>query len=163
MKKHKIFTTLCLAIIPFVATANLNQRAYGSMNVEIVNLGAENCILNSNELTFGELKNSSLPKMLSADGTPAVFQIIASSKNEGHNNPAINIADLTLNYTCGTYKKFTLHMKQYFKKNHVHGALDVEMSNAVDVFETHKVSPPQRKGTYSNNEKSGTVSWVISN
>ncbi|MDF1758486.1 MAG: hypothetical protein P1U74_09355 [Legionellaceae bacterium] len=105
------------------------------LDVQIRNFGSEQCILVKKMIMNGSLIESDFPSILAATGERYNFKFRG------------NTSEAVLNYECGDYKKFTLKLGQYHKKNHKHMSIIAEMLNSIDVFEKHT----KKEGFYTAN------------
>ncbi|MDP3705799.1 MAG: hypothetical protein Q8R24_07795 [Legionellaceae bacterium] len=114
-----------------------------NLMVDMRNLGSENCDLVKGVVIEGSLYRSNFPATLPSTGEPYYFTLT------GLNTEA------TLVYQCGSYKKFTVHMRQYWKKGHIHSSIEADMPYSVDVFEKHTKSETRHQEAPHN----GKLSW----
>ncbi|MDP3560896.1 MAG: hypothetical protein Q8R83_01800 [Legionellaceae bacterium] len=157
MKKH----ILVIALLSPLTAYSLSPAPAHTLNVEIKNVGAEECKLQRSTLSQGNLESGMIPLVLPPTGESKQF-IINGGKTK-HAEEARVDALLSLTYQCGSYKKFTLYMKQYYKKSHYHAQIDAEMTDTIDVFETHTTLPAERHMEPNhNNSHPGLISWTIS-
>jgi hypothetical protein len=112
------------------------------LNVELRNLGSGNCNLVKSVLIRGWSTN--IPSILAATGEPHYFIL----RDDNHK------AEIFVTYQCNEQKKFTLHMSQYYKRNHHHTTITAEMLGAVGASEEHTRSRGMGSGP-------GKLSWRI--
>lgn len=137
--KKIVFHTLFLSGFLFIHQAYGQtdpERDGNNVFVNIQNLGSENCQLMEKKIVQGQLLYSNIPSTLYATGENNEF-IIQATWNKGAKS---SIAELTLKYACGAHKKFSLYIKNFQKKHYKHRSTDV-VFDAVDVFETRKLTP----------------------
>ena len=158
MRWYKAAFYIILSIFLFSSHVNASQcfeNNSRNLFVSLQNLGSEHCQMVESTISRGKLIHSNIPRILEATGER--FEFILT----GHT------VALTLNYNCGVQKKFTIYMKQYFKKGHRHTSIDASMLDAVDVFETHAVIPgihicdSDGSGGISCYARAGKINWSI--
>jgi len=156
MMKNLANMTLLIGFLISSSIVYADTHYPDDLQVNISNLGSENCSLTKQVLLEGALYQSQLPITLPANGEKYYFTLSGESTTS-----------LELTYQCGDYKKITLHMTQYHKSKHIHTSIDAHASNVIDVFEKHKsqVTLHNYKGGYpeSGHKYPGTLSWQLSN
>lgn len=157
IKKILFFTTLVGFLISAHCYADTQKIQPSSVIVNIQNLGVENCVLISKDMSQGKVRDySSVPGLL-ITGESEKF-IVESS--------ALRVVEFTLNYKCGEHKTFSLYMKNFHKKGYRHRSTDVTFEG-IDVFESHKLTPGwERILTYTEPGPAVVgeptqISWVI--
>lgn len=151
---------LMIILIFFYATAQAGNDSH-KLNVDMLNLGSENCTLTNSEILHGKVLEGSIPGYL--PGTGMIFHFKIGLTSVSSHNAAYIDAELKLTYQCGSAKHFTIYMKQYYKKDHYHGQMAVNMTESVDVHETHEVAAPERAMDIHNNPHPGSVRWTFWN
>lgn len=144
-----IFSITLISNMAFAWKTNVSH----DLNVRINNNGTENCSLIKISTPFpltNRLIDSNVPSILASTGELYKFTIRG------------NEIDYSVSYQCGTYKKFTLHMQQYYKKNHWHSTNVMKMEDAVDVFETHETKIACRNHSQFGCNEAGVIAWHIS-
>ncbi len=154
MCKNFFVTLLIILTSKMAFSEPLGRDPSYELEVRINNNGTENCSLINISTPFpltNILIDSSVPSILASSGELYKFTIGGKK------------IDYSISYQCGPYKKFTLHMQQYYKKNHWHSSNVMNMENAVDVFETHETKPACISRYTNICDESGTIAWHISN
>jgi hypothetical protein len=153
-------SVLCSVFSIFLLSSQVNaavclEKDVRNLFVNIQNLGSENCQLVESNIHQGHLIFNNLPQTLDATGEG--FQFIVQG----------NTVELRMKYNCGTYKTFTLYMKKFLKKGYHHTSMKASMSDAVDVFETHKIEKgvhicdSDGYGGVSCYSKAAKINWSI--
>ncbi len=156
----KYYFAMGLTLLSLVSQAKSVGDSANALMVSLSNIGTEACILADSHLMVGALKKSTIPKTLPATGEQSVFYVVGPYERS---HEVVN-AVMSLTYHCGTYKKFTVYMKQYYKSMHYHGNIDVEMRDTQDVFESHQTIQPVRAAYKKQvKEQAGRVNFVVSN
>jgi hypothetical protein len=122
------------------------------LQVRIRNLSTEQCKLTQSYLNHGVLINSDIPSILPATAELVQFNV------SGNYSPKQKTVELSIRYQCGEHKYFTLYMKQYYKRRHLHSSTIAQMSDATEAFETHEIYLGNRDRFIDGR---GLISWLI--
>lgn len=143
------------------SASSLAGEGQHKLDVDMINYGIDNCTLTKTEISQGKIIEGSIPAYLPNTGIVFHFKIGLSGVSS--HNGAYTDAEVKLTYQCGSTKHFTIYMKQYYKKDHYHGQMIVEMTDSLDVHEAHEVSAPERAMGNHNHPNSGYVRWTFWN
>lgn len=151
--------TLLFSLLCFFTATEANQAH--KLSVDMLNLGSDNCELTQSKILQGKMIEGTIPGMLPGSGQVFTFKIGLASVSSYSN--AYTDAELQLTYQCGPDKHITLYMKQYYKKDHYHGQMIVNVVDSSYVHETHEVSAPERDMRDHSNSHPGHIRWTIWN
>ena len=124
----KLFLALLTSFFILLNAAYAERVKIDDLQVNLMNLGSENCILTKQRFFNGALFESQLPLALPANGERYYFTVTGTGN--------INVE---LTYQCGDSKKATLQILQYHKAGHKHTSTEFHLLNEVDIFESHEI------------------------
>lgn len=125
----KLFLTFFIGFSLFSCVTQAWSREYCTTDdllVDVMNLGADNCVLVDQRVLDGSFFRSNAPLLLTADAQRYYFTLTGVGK-----------IDAELTYQCG-YKKATLKVLQYRKSRHKHTSIEFQLLNAADIFASYE-------------------------
>jgi len=125
----KILVILLLGFCAFSNIIHAERVIVDDLQINIMNLGTDNCSLVKQRFLNGRVFESQLPWSLPTDGQRYYFTVTGEGK--------INVE---LTYQCGDQKKATLQILQYRKPHHKHNTIDFHLLDVIDIFEQHSSS-----------------------